>query len=285
MTDRDIDYVLEQVLEGIEWVEKVTGRKFDDELFIEASLNEFAANSAWGQAYEQNQNIPAPIDEKSLYSYFPFNILCPQWAETSALFRELRDELKDRVDRGIAAVGNERFRLLTDGPPQWAMLQVYRYMEKVYGAVTLGSTYTAYWGTGWDVAEDGSLIAAKIPTREEFTQLNREARLRKYIAWKLSKQEAYSVTFTGCHPRKSALMLKIMELWKLDGAIIHLNRGCEGSAMGVLENRLDIIKAGYPVLTYEGNMGDVRDFDYAGTIRKIENFFENLGLEKLIKGG
>ena len=48
-----------------------------------------------------------------------------------------------------------------------------------------------------------------------------------------------------------------------------------------MENRLALIEAGIPALTYEGNMGDSRDFDLPRTISRIDTFFESLGLKKL----
>ena len=43
--------------------------------------------------------------------------------------------------------------------------------------------------------------------------------------------------------------------------IPHLNRGCEGLSIGITENRPGLIDEGFKVMTYEGNMGDEREFD------------------------
>lgn len=40
MNDHKIKYVVDQLADSIEWLEKVTKRKFDDERFIEAVKNE-----------------------------------------------------------------------------------------------------------------------------------------------------------------------------------------------------------------------------------------------------
>ncbi|MBF8265660.1 MAG: benzoyl-CoA reductase, bzd-type, O subunit, partial [Dehalococcoidia bacterium] len=48
-----------------------------------------------------------------------------------------------------------------------------------------------------------------------------------------------------------------------------------------LEFRLGVQKAGIPVLTYEGNMADKREFDESQTIDRLEAFMESLGLHKL----
>jgi benzoyl-CoA reductase subunit B len=60
--------------------------------------------------------------------------------------------------------------------------------------------------------------------------------------------------------------------------MLHYNRGCEGLSLGIAENRLALQAAGYPVLVFEGNMGDEREFDEAGTMGKMDTFMETLGV-------
>jgi len=51
--------------------------------------------------------------------------------------------------------------------------------------------------------------------------------------------------------------------------------------MGQLENRLALIREGIPVLTFESNMADHREFDEAQILDRLDAFMENLGLRKL----
>jgi len=76
-------------------------------------------------------------------------------------------------------------------------------------------------------------------------------------------------------------VLDIIKNWHTDGVIIHLNMGCEGSATGQMELNYFLSEQNIPSATYEGNMADVREFDYERTIAKINTFMETLGLEKL----
>jgi benzoyl-CoA reductase subunit B len=48
----------------------VTGRKCDDELLIRAVKNEMRATSLWAEICLLNQNKPAPLDEKTMYSLY-----------------------------------------------------------------------------------------------------------------------------------------------------------------------------------------------------------------------
>ena len=76
-------------------------------------------------------------------------------------------------------------------------------------------------------------------------------------------------------------MIRIGKEWMLNGVMLHYNRGCEGLSLGIAENRLALIEAGFPVMVFEGNMGDEREFDEAQTITRIDAFMESLSFEKI----
>jgi benzoyl-CoA reductase subunit B len=80
------------------------------------------------------------------------------------------------------------------------------------------------------------------------------------------------------------MMIRIAKEWKLDGVLLHYNRGCEGLSLGIAENRLALKEAGFPVMSFEGNMGDEREFDEAQTRTRIDAFMESLDFEKDIVG-
>ena len=48
--------------------------------------------------------------------------MCPYLKESKDFYYELRDEVRDRVKRGIAAVATERFRVMIDSQPPWGFL-------------------------------------------------------------------------------------------------------------------------------------------------------------------
>ena len=77
------------------------------------------------------------------------------------------------------------------------------------------------------------------------------------------------------------MMVRIGKEWGLDGIMLHYNRGCEGLSLGIAENRLALLEAGFPVMTFEGNMGDEREFDDAKTSARIDSFMETLNLEMI----
>lgn len=272
--DDKLNYVVGQMHESIEFLERVTGRKYNDELLIEAVKNETRATSAWAETCALNKAIPAALDEKSMYSLYVLGTLNKSKKEFADFYEELRDEVADRVARGIAAVPNERCRIMSDTQPPWGFLKIFRYLEQ-FGAVSVGSLYTFALIGIWEEKPDGSWGARTTPMQLGQPMDTRDQALRILADWNLSKPEWQHFYDADL---KSKMMLRIVKEWKLDGVMLHLNRGCEGLSCGIMENRLAIAESGVPVMTFEGNMGDEREFDEAKTRDRIDSFMETLGL-------
>jgi benzoyl-CoA reductase subunit B len=133
----------------------------------------------------------------------------------------------------------------------------------------------------WEEKEDGSWGARTTPEQKGIEIKDRDQALRILAEWNLSKpewQHFYSPKL------KTDMMARIAKEWSLDGVLLHYNRGCEGLSLGIAENRLGLIKAGLPVMTFEGNMGDEREFDEARTMGRIDTFMETLGLTQIESG-
>jgi benzoyl-CoA reductase subunit B len=76
--------------------------------------------------------------------------------------------------------------------------------------------------------------------------------------------------------KKSEMLLRLCREWSVDGVLLHQNRGCEGLSLGIAENRLALLQAGYPVLAFEGNMADAREVDAERIARQVDAFLEAL---------
>jgi benzoyl-CoA reductase subunit B len=276
LTESKLNYIVGQMHDGIKWLEKQTGRDYDDELLIKAVHNEFRSCHYWAAICELNKTIPAPLDEKTMYALYVLGTLRKSSQWTADFYeKELYPEVKSRVERGIAAVENEQCRIMTDTQPPWGFLKVFRYLEK-YGCISIGSLYTFSLIGLWEDKEDGTWGPRSIPDIEI---TNRDEALRALAEWNLSKPEWQHFY----HPQlKSEMMIRIAREWKLDGVLLHFNRGCEGLSLGIAENRLAIQKAGFPVMPFEGNMGDEREFDLTRTMTRIDAFMESLGMKKLV---
>ena len=166
---------------------------------------------------------------------------------------------------------------MSDTQPPWGFLNIFRYLEK-FGVISVGSLYTFGLIGIWEEKEDGTWGPRTTPKEKGIKIKNRDQALRINAEWNLSKPEWQH--FYSPHI-KSDMMIRIGKEWKLDGILLHYNRGCEGLSLGIAENRLALIDAGFPVMTFEGNMGDEREFDEAKTKARIDSFMETLNLRMI----
>ena len=277
INEHKLDYVVGQMHDGIEWLQKTTGRTYDDGKLIEAVYQECRATALWAEISCLNKAKPAPLDEKTMYSLYVLGTLMKHSKVVADFYEELRDEVRWRVDNQIAAIANERCRLMSDTQPPWGFLSVFRYLEQ-FGAISVGSLYTFGLIGIFEVKPDGTWGPRTTPQEQGIEITDREQALRILADWNLSKPEWQH--FYSPH-LKTEMMVRIAREWSLDGVMLHYNRGCEGLSIGIAENRLGLIEAGYPVMTFEGNMGDEREFDLPKTTARIDAFMETLGIKEI----
>lgn len=274
MYEHRLRYVADQILDSIEWMEKITGRTYNDELFFEACWNDIRLTHTWAKICMLNRTVPAPLDEKSIYSLYVFATLQKSRGQFAEFYEELLEEVEDRVKRGIAAVANEQARVMTDTQPPWGFLKIYRYLETC-GVVSIGSLYTFGLEGMWLYDEEKNDLRPRPMPAEK--PRSREEACMMLADWHLSKPQ-YQHFY---HPEyKTKMMDAIAKNWRCDGIILHYNRGCEGLSVGIAENRLGLLQRGNKVLTYEGNMGDETEFDLPATETRFDIFLESLGLKK-----
>jgi benzoyl-CoA reductase subunit B len=278
------EYIVSQMHDGIEWMEKVTGRKYNDEKLADAVYNEIMATSKWAKCCELNKNIPAPMDEKSMYAFYVIHVLRRHTKEAVEFFDTLYDELKDRIAKGIAGSEYERYRMIHNSQPPWYGLHIFRYMEK-FGVVCVGSQYDFMLSGGWEYYYDENdmahVRAAEPPADLREKLRTRDDSLQTLASWLLD-YGLQIISFRFPMIERRNIDVAIARDWNCQGVIMHLNRGCEGWAVGQLEVRRALIEAGFPVLAYEGNVADPREFDEPRTFARIDAFMESQKLKKLV---
>jgi benzoyl-CoA reductase subunit B len=273
LNENRLRYVVRQLEEAIKWMEEITGREYDDERLIKAVYNFCKSTSLWAEICCLNKAVPAPLEEKTMYSLYVLNTLMPSKEETVRFYEKLRNEIRDRVKKGEGALETEeKLRVMTDTQPPWAFLEIWRYLNE-RGVVSIGSLYTFGLMGTFEVKEDGTWGPATPPDEKGIEVTTREEALRVLAEWALRKPEWQHFYDSKL---RSDLIIRIAREWKVDGVLLHYNRGCEGLSIGIAETALALKRAGVPVMGFEGNMGDEREFDLEGTKAKIDAFIEML---------
>jgi benzoyl-CoA reductase subunit B len=272
-----VEPLVVHMLESIEWVEKVTGQEFNEEQFIETSKIEMRLHTLAGEAFCLNQNVPAPLDMKSLYAFYTLGgLVRSDYKATEEFWRELRDELQWRVDNHIGALPIERFRFIEHEPPPWHYLRYLRYLE-TYGAVGLGSNYTFLVGGPYEVKEDGSWAPQKNALELGWPLNTAEEVIRARV----KSRTAGTVAHADCR-HDTERIVSLAKAFHADGAILPLWLSGIGCVYAMREIGLGMKEAGMSVLHYEGSQpGDRRDLDENRMLEQIDVWMASHGLERL----
>lgn len=271
-----LQFLTDQLLEAIEWMEKITGKEYNDERLMEVVNNDIVCSSRWAEICLLNQATPAPLDLKTIYGLYDVCLNMRYKKECAEFYQEALEEVRDRVANQIAAVATERFRMFHDNFPIWSFLKMYKHLEE-FGAACIGSFYSFGLGGALREREDGTFYAATIP-QKGITFRNREEVVKFLAGWYLIHTLSQYLHYPLA---RGQALVRLLKAWHAQAMIMHLNRGCPGNSIGQLEQKLILQKAGIPVLTYEANSTDSREVDEKEILDRIDAFMESQGLVKL----
>ena len=275
-TQKDRDYYYAQLAEAIEWVEKLTGKKYDDEKLIEAFRNEISSRVIWAKIAMLMQNKPSPISLRQAYSLrlpivaFAYNKGTVEYAEL--LYNEVQSRLRD----GIAGTPFEKKRINHEGGVHpFYRPDLLRWPEE-YGATVITGGLGQAFGA-WAYSEDGHSFPEKtleeegvvLRTREDALQaiVNRAIPLYNYDE---DTREVYTLR-----------VIRRAQDWHADGVMIHLPRRCAPLNLSIFDQVTDLQKAGIIVGTYEGSEADPNEWDETRVKEQFAFFYESLGLTKI----
>ena len=145
-----IDLMTAELRQVIAALEAKTGRHFDPERFRE--IMELVNEQEGYYRLTRDlvaRTVPAPI---GIVDSMPATMV-PQWHRGTIWARDAAkafyEEVKARVDKGLAAVPGERVRLMFVGRGLWSEMGFYQKWEESHGAVFVWSMYLALAADGY----------------------------------------------------------------------------------------------------------------------------------------
>jgi len=260
----DIEYVVRQLKEVVQLMEKLTGRKFDFDRFRQAVEHSRETEELWSQIKHFSQHQPAPFD-----AYFDaITLMGPLYVyrakkEGVEFFRSAHAELKSKMDAGEGIYDQEKFRIVVEGPPPYPYFRAFRDMFAKWKACAVASTYSTVGGL-W-----------------EFGFRHDPARPFESVAMHML---AHNVTNRNYLQRYDQIRRYVQE-WKADGVIIHFVKSCRLFSAGQGDMRDYFTRQlGVPTLYIESDLEDPRYFAEAQTKNRIDAFFESLEHAKQTSG-
>jgi benzoyl-CoA reductase/2-hydroxyglutaryl-CoA dehydratase subunit BcrC/BadD/HgdB len=245
MKESYVTYVEDQLRELIDFLEKLTGKELSDSKLVETLKVSIEGVRLYGEALEMGRHKPSPLTcFDAFINMAP--IVCLRGTEYPVQFyREMKEELEERVKNGIAAIENERIRLLWDNIPVWYRLRWFAEFFAEREACLVADTYTNAW-RGF-ISHDKSDILRSMAETYTFIYLN-----------------------IGLEHMAEAIN-RLVEVYDVDGVIIHSNRSCKPYSFGQyeLQKMIDV-----PSVIIEADMVDPRAFSEAQILTRLEAFLE-----------
>jgi benzoyl-CoA reductase/2-hydroxyglutaryl-CoA dehydratase subunit BcrC/BadD/HgdB len=134
--------LLREDLNGqIAFMEKHTGKKLDLDRLREILALSHQALTYWRDTLALRKAVPTPMGSTDY-----FHAIIPQMylvgdQEAVDFYREMYEEVKDRVERGIGIVEDEKYRLIWFGLPPWFNMGIFNYLESLGAVFAYESTY------------------------------------------------------------------------------------------------------------------------------------------------
>jgi benzoyl-CoA reductase subunit B len=261
ITDEMVAYVVEQLRETvIPAFEKVTGRAFD-----EAELSRRLALSAMAEedfvsVLESARARPSPIDAYfgGVYYIGPIFTSFRGTDEAIRYYAAVREEVAGRISRGEGPItpdgpmGEQKFRLVVEGPPNWTSFREFWKMFASEGAVFVASTYTKVGG----LYDRGFRHDPEKPLET----------LARYCL--------------GCYtnlslPARIGLIEEYVKKYEADGFLIHSVKSCNSFSAGQLLMLRELeSRTGLAGGFIESDLVDPRYFSAANVRNRIESYLQ-----------
>lgn len=243
-------YVKEQLAELVLVAERVSHRKVEPDELVAVVKKAQEGTRLWGECLAASRNKPAPWTGFDGFFHIAPIVTLRGTEECNAYYRMLRDELEDRVKKGIGGIKNEKHRLLWDNLPIWFNVREVSTLLAERGFNFVCTSYTNAW------AEAGSRIDAADPMGSAATAythiiLNQDLKNRLDILRRLSRD--YSV----------------------DGAVLHSDRSCKPYSIGQVDLKEKLAEElGIRVLLLEADHGDPRAYSREQGENRLTAFME-----------
>ncbi len=243
-------YVRTQVDEYIAFLENVTKRKLDHDRMTEVGKLSLEGQRLWQKVLNTTAHKPSPMSAFDAFFFLALIVTLRGTRIAVDFYKELIEEMEQRIKDGISSVPDEKYRLLWDNLPVWYQLKWLSKKFSDHNACLVADTYTSAWcGTIKYIDENNFLD---------------------------SMAEAYTRIYLNIGVDQMADgVLDMIRFYDVDGFVMHSNRSCKPYSFG----QMDIMKivrekAGIPVLMIEADMVDPRSFSQSQVETRIDAFME-----------
>jgi len=242
-------YLVEQLYELLDFLEVYTGNSFDFDRLAEVISLSNEACRLWNEILDMSALKPAPFGFFDACFRLTPIVAWRGTKEAIYYYRELKNELEERLEKKIYVVPDEQYKLYFDHIPVWPRLRWFSNLFAEKKALVVASQYTRSWVWRFDL--DRPL----------------ESLVKNYTEGFINRGFEYRVQ----------QIADMMEDFNVDGFVLFSNRSCKPSALGLYdEYRILSRRTGLPGVIFEADMSDERYFCEEDIKGRLDEFFNQL---------
>jgi len=250
MTNEARRYVEKQIYEYIDFLEKACGKKWDDDRMVEVGKLSIEGQRLWQAVLDTCMNKPAPMSAFDAFFHLALIVTLRGTQTAVDYYKELLEEMNERVRQGVSAVPNEQYRLLWDNLPIWYKTKWLSEKFASHNACLVADTYTSAWCGQLDYLDENDFLKSMV--------------------------EGYTSIYLNISVDQMAnTVLKMADKYDVDGLVMHSNRSCKPYSLGQYDiQRIVQKERNLPSLMIEADMVDERNFSESQTETRIDAFME-----------
>ena len=261
ITERMREYVVKQLRENvIPKLSAVSGIKYDEDKLKGLLAHSAKAEDDLVAVLESAKHRPSPIDAYfgGVYYIGPIFTAFRGTDDAVDYYRLLRAEVEERMAKGLGPItpegemGEERFRIVVEGPPNWTDFRAFWKMFSDEGAVCVASTYTKVGGvydTGFRHDPDRPLETLADYCMGCYTNLNL--------------------------PSRVDMLVRYVQEYQADGVLVNSIKSCNSFSAGQLMMLREVeSRTGRPAGFIESDLVDPRYFSHSNIKNRLESYFQ-----------
>jgi benzoyl-CoA reductase/2-hydroxyglutaryl-CoA dehydratase subunit BcrC/BadD/HgdB len=257
-TPRSISELSKEMVDGlvaqhralIPTLEEISGRSFDMDRLKEVTASSYRCTLLWKKVLRIAEKQPSPITFFDGTIHMGPAVVLRGDERAEQYYDVLLAELQDRVDNGIGAVDDEKYRLYWEGMPVWGKLRSNAEQFAMNRACVVASTYCNSW------------IFEYLACDDPF-----EGMARAYTELFIVRSEQY----------KERYMEGMVNDYKIDGIIYHNAKTCPNNSncRYGMHRRLSE-RLGIPNVVIDGDLNDLRLYSEEQARTQFDALIEQL---------
>lgn len=249
-TEADVSYVELQLRQLANDLQRFLGRRVDERRLVSVVNLSREALMLWRDIRQTAAQRPAPFTSFDAFVHMVPIVSMRGTGRAISYYKRLLHELRQRQAAGVAAVPNERLRVIWDNIAIWPVHRELKRFFREHGVALVADTYTGAWSS------------SSLDENDPYHGL-----ARSYCDIILNHGMSYRVN----------LLSSMIKEYNADGFILHSNRSCKRySLCQYVVRRLVTERTGVPGVIIEADMADPRSVSLQAITGRLSPFFEML---------